>query len=85
MAFQPGTSGNPKGRPPKPEKLGPAVENAVSRHARTLVDLSIKRALAGDATALAGLMHVVAACINLREPKPKRGEPSPITDFPLAP
>ena len=73
--FRPGQSGNLAGRPPSLPNVAAEVERAVGRHARTLASLAVKRALDGDAAALAATLNLLAACQNRHEPKPaKRAE-----------
>jgi hypothetical protein len=70
--FAKGKSGNPMGRPPSLPKLGREVEKGMSRHAHTLVRLAVNHALAGDTAVLAGLMHVVAACVGQQKAAKRR-------------
>jgi hypothetical protein len=52
MAFQPGQSGNPDGRPPGIRDKRTAMRALLEPHAEALVAKAVERALAGDSTAL---------------------------------
>ncbi len=52
MAFQPGQSGNPEGRPPGIRDKRTAMRELLVPHAEDLVAKAVEMALAGDATAL---------------------------------
>lgn len=52
MAFQPGESGNPAGRPPGIRDKRTALRELLEPHAADLVAKAVEMALAGDGTAL---------------------------------
>jgi hypothetical protein len=58
LRFSPGRSGNPVGRPKSVDKLRREVASELVQHGKTLTQMAVKRALAGDSACL-------AACVTL--------------------
>lgn len=56
--FEPGRSGNPRGRPRTVARVRRDVAAAMKPHVEALTRMAVQRALAGDAGCL-------AACVNL--------------------
>jgi hypothetical protein len=68
MTFAPGKSGNPAGRAPKQLLLSAVARDVrrstiriVGARAPELIELGVKRALAGNDLALAGCLQILAA------------------------
>jgi hypothetical protein len=68
MPFAPGKSGNPAGRVPKKPLLSAVARDVrrstiriVGAKAPELIELGVKRALAGNDLALAGCLQILAA------------------------
>ena len=73
--FQPGTSGNPKGRPHgattiNQRRLRRAFNRAVEPHAEELMERAIAQALNGDREALAGLLRLIGAAMSPEATQP---------------
>lgn len=67
MPFQPGQSGNPKGRPKKGRSMTEALEAAVTPRARRkIAKLVLEKALAGDPWAIAFLFDRIDGRAPLR-------------------
>ncbi|WP_366983999.1 DUF5681 domain-containing protein [Accumulibacter sp.] len=61
--FQPGISGNARGRPRSPRSLALAIRLQIEPFVEQLVDDTLARALSGDSTAAASLLDLYGAVL----------------------